>query len=856
MRRLLTFFAFFSAINLVLAQDVLFKGRVVDEQQQPVENVLVSIGSSPFVSTDMRGYFEVMASKPGTAVNTVNVEKDGYEKVGFQYIEDTELKIVMRRLPILLGRLLNNDGEPVNSVEVRVETASFKGSDWSDDNGLFRLSLEGKKPNFTNANFFVDGELIPSNNIVFDGDYSVNIIVRSGKQQPKEEEDNDGLFFKVTVYLADGTTAKNIHVKLEGIEYLTDEQGEFIVNGSREKPSDIEAEGYDITSSSYDNTRNHLIIRVEERNEPVEAVKGPVVVDSLVLEYREDFNLILRQLEIRKQSLNENSLRIKTEMERVAEQLNIQGQELNDNQRENLSQDLLILESELIKNELKYETAQEETKKILDQMKYTLRAKETQIEEIESAFEKELAVFIVVALVLAALALTSYMVASRIRKQKEELEQAYQNIQTISDIGKEITATLDFETLVQTVHASVDSLIDATIFGVGITNPTVNKIEFKSYIERGETQSYFYESLDDDQKFSVWCLKNRKSVVINDLETEYKKYITTDHFEYNSGMPRSLIYLPLIIENEAIGVITVQSFRKNAYKVIDTTILQTLASYVSIALDNSNAYEVIKDKNKNITNSIRYAQTIQEAILPSPSVMDKYLTEHFIIYRPKDIVSGDFYWFSHVPAEVTGKKDKLFVAAVDCTGHGVPGAFMSMIGSTLLDEIIEQKKIYDTAGILEMLNESVKEALKQESKVNDDGMDICLCSLEREENGYKVLFTGAKRSLHYFSKEENQLITIKGDTKSIGGIQRKKREFTQTTLHLKSGDVMYLSSDGLADQSNPEKEKFGSKRLVELLEEVALLHLPEQERAIEKALDSHQGEAEQRDDILLMGIQI
>ncbi len=795
-----------------------------------------------------------MASKPGTAVNTVNAEREGYEKVGFQYLEDTKLEIVMRRLPVLLGKLYDEDGNPVSGREVKVEASSFKGSDWSDEDGLFRIPLKGQAPDFSKANFFVSEELVPSASILFEDPFNVNIVVQKTTQP--EASDNQELSFKVTVYLADGTIAKNLEVELEGISYISDNQGEFIVNGSKEKPSSIRASGYDITSSSYDNNRHHLIIRLEKQTNPQPDLKEQQRVDSLVLEYREDFNIVLRQLEIRKQTLSENSLRIKTEMERVAERLNIQGEKMTDNQKQELSQDLLILEEELIENELAYETAQEETKKILDQMKYTLKAKDGRIEEIETEFRQDLAIFVVIALALGALAITSYLVASRIRRQKEELEKAYQNIQTISDIGKEITATLDFETLVQTVHASVDSLIDATVFGVGITNSTVNKIEFKSYIEKGETQSYFYESLDDDHKFSVWCLKNQQSVVINDLETEYMKYIPKDKFEFSSEMPRSIIYLPLIIENEAIGVITVQSFKRNAYKVIDTTILQTLASYVSIALDNSNAYEVIKDKNKNITNSIRYAQTIQEAILPSPSVMDRYLTEHFIIYRPKDIVSGDFYWFSHVPAEVTGGSEKLFIAAVDCTGHGVPGAFMSMIGSTLLDEIIEQKKIYDTANILEMLNEAVKEALKQESKVNDDGMDVGLCLLEREGQGVKVTFTGAKRPLYYFDKDENKVFVVKGDTKSIGGIQRKKRDFTKQTLHLKSGDILYLSSDGMVDQSNLEKEKFGTKRLIELLEETALMHLPEQERAIEQALDTHQGEAEQRDDILLMGIQV
>jgi serine phosphatase RsbU (regulator of sigma subunit) len=836
------------------AQKTLFKGRVLDELRRPVPGVQVSVGNSEFATSDAKGNFEVMASKPGTATNTVNVEKVGYEKVGFQYLSDVEIEIVMRRLPMLFGKVLDSKGQPIKGTEVRVEAEGLQESEWTDENGLFRISLKEDKPIAKNANFFVNGELMPPATLVFADGYTVTIMMpkpQAGTGTPEEE-----MFFKATVYYQDGTAGKNLAVLLEGIEYLSDNQGEFIVNGSRGKPADIKVKGFEVESSSYDDTRHHLIIRVVPRETPLEEEEAPKVkMDSVMLEYKEDFNIVLRELEIRKQTLSENSLRIKTEMERIAERLNIDGVALTEEQRLELSADLLHLEQELIENELAYETAQEETKRIIDQMKYTLKAKDTQIEEIETELKQELAIFMVVVLVLGALAITSYLVASRIRKQKEELEKAYKNIQTISDIGKEITATLDFETLVQTVHASVDSLIDATIFGVGITNHAMNKIEFKSYIEQGETRSYFYESLDDDHKFSVWCLKHQQAVIVNDLQHEYTRYLKADKFAYEEDMPNSLVYLPLIIENKAIGVITVQSFRKNAYKAIDTTILQTLASYVSIALDNSNAYELIKDANKNITNSIRYAQTIQEAILPSPAVLDRYLSDHFIIYRPKDIVSGDFYWFSHVPSDMAGGRELLFLAAVDCTGHGVPGAFMSMIGNTLLDEIIEQKHIYDTDQVLEHLNDAVKEALKQESKVNDDGMDICLCRLERKGDRYELMFTGAKRPLYCYRRADGMVHTIKGDPKSIGGIQRKRRSFTKQVMTLEPGDSIYLTSDGMVDQCNTTKEKFGTQHFVSLLEEIALLHMPEQERAIEKALNVHQGDTDQRDDILIMGVQ-
>jgi len=175
--------------------------------------------------------------------------------------------------------------------------------------------------------------------------------------------------------------------------------------------------------------------------------------------------------------------------------------------------------------------------------------------------------------------------------------------------------------------------------------------------------------------------------------------------------------------------------------------------------------EHIEMQNQNIKASIRYALTIQKAFLPREDDL-KHLGEHFILYKPKDIVSGDFYWMSIV-------EKTIFIAAVDCTGHGVPGAFMSMVGNRLLNEIVNEKHIFIPSEILTELNAGIYKVLRQDQSDNNDGMDLCLCKMEKFENETKITFCGARRPIFYYSKNCSELQTLKSDRKSIGGSQAR-----------------------------------------------------------------------------------
>jgi ligand-binding sensor domain-containing protein/serine phosphatase RsbU (regulator of sigma subunit) len=269
--------------------------------------------------------------------------------------------------------------------------------------------------------------------------------------------------------------------------------------------------------------------------------------------------------------------------------------------------------------------------------------------------------------------------------------------------------------------------------------------------------------------------------------------------------------------------------------------------------------------NEKVMSSIHYAYTIQQATLPSARKISSSLPEHFVLYRPKDVVSGDFYWYAHltldsldVSRQVLERidSDLTFIAAIDCTGHGVPGAFMSIIGNTLLNEIVNQKHIFDPALILEELNKGVRNALEKSEEVNTAGMDVCLLRIQCEEGGErKVQFAGAKRPVFFVRKGSSQVELLEGDRRSIGTKSKAEKPFTTHELIIEEETNFYLSSDGFVDQNNPQREKLGTPKLKELITQAVMLTMDEQKHLFERALNQHQQDAQQRDDIMLIGIK-
>lgn len=260
-----------------------------------------------------------------------------------------------------------------------------------------------------------------------------------------------------------------------------------------------------------------------------------------------------------------------------------------------------------------------------------------------------------------------------------------------------------------------------------------------------------------------------------------------------------------------------------------------------------NSFKKYRQDTARLHASIIYAQRIQEAILPSSHKLSQMFQEHFVFYQPKDVVSGDFYWCTELGSYQ-------FVAAVDCTGHGVPGAFMSMIANTLLNQIIIEKNIIEPKAILNQLNISTREALKQDTSNNKDGLNLVLCRILRKKYSNDVVFSGAKTNLYYY---DNDVKILKGDRQSIGGYKTDKLDtFTQEKIQLKQNHILYLMSDGWLDTSNEKRKSYGKKRWEQKLSEVAHLPIQEQGNLLVQDLKNFQGDAEQRDDITLLTIKL
>ena len=261
--------------------------------------------------------------------------------------------------------------------------------------------------------------------------------------------------------------------------------------------------------------------------------------------------------------------------------------------------------------------------------------------------------------------------------------------------------------------------------------------------------------------------------------------------------------------------------------------------------------EEIERKNRSITDSIEYARRIQDAMLP---IMSANEDQTFILLKPLDIVSGDFYWFTNVP-NPQGNTSLRVITAVDCTGHGVPGAFMSMIGNDLLDNIVIERGITSPHEVLNHLHQGVLKALKQKYTNNHDGMDISLVVID--DTNHKLYFAGANNPLVYI--QDNQLHIIKGDKFGIGGgIHFMDIEFQQHCVSFANSPItFYIFSDGFQDQfGGPKNKKFMRNRLYQLLFEIHHLPLTEQKTRLNNTLKNWMGEEPQVDDILVMGVKI
>ncbi len=256
----------------------------------------------------------------------------------------------------------------------------------------------------------------------------------------------------------------------------------------------------------------------------------------------------------------------------------------------------------------------------------------------------------------------------------------------------------------------------------------------------------------------------------------------------------------------------------------------------------------LEDSLQRISQSINYAQRIQDAIITNTQELQEAFPDSAVLFRPRDVVSGDFPWYLK-------KGDYHFIAAVDCTGHGVPGAFMSLIGYFLLNRIVKEKDLLDTNEILCELHREVVRVLNQESDSEvHDGMDLALCRIDPKKE--EVMFSGAGNPVYHMRDED--LMEYKADFWSIGGTQyRKRKPYTAQTFHYKSGDVISMFSDGITDQfCDKGEDKFGLRRLKSSLTSKGDKQTSEMMDSVSADIDDWMGEHRQMDDMLLMSVRL
>jgi len=295
----------------------------------------------------------------------------------------------------------------------------------------------------------------------------------------------------------------------------------------------------------------------------------------------------------------------------------------------------------------------------------------------------------------------------------------------------------------------------------------------------------------------------------------------------------------------------IRTFILIGFFIVSAFTVQVMRGYQQKKRDNMLLAEQkneIEKQKEEITDSIRYAKRIQTAILPSKEIAERILPEHFILFRPRDIVSGDYYWMNKVGS-------KVILVAADCTGHGVPGAFMSMLGVSFLNEIVNKNNLNEPHLILNELRAEVKKTLGQTGKEGEakDGMDIALCVVDFD--AMKLQYAGAYNPLYLF--RQGELVEIKADKMPIGIYVKEKESFTNNEIQLQKGDTFYIFSDGYADQfGGPTGGKFKTKPFKELLGNIQSHSMVEQREILNTTIDEWRGEIDQVDDIIVMGVRV
>jgi ligand-binding sensor domain-containing protein/serine phosphatase RsbU (regulator of sigma subunit) len=383
--------------------------------------------------------------------------------------------------------------------------------------------------------------------------------------------------------------------------------------------------------------------------------------------------------------------------------------------------------------------------------------------------------------------------------------------------------------------------------GMEFTNASKNKYKYmmvgfdEDWVEAGTRRYVTYTNLDPGT-YTFRVMASNNDGVWNGKVAEVKVIINPPFWR------TTWFYILCIVFVIAAAWIYIRLRERNLRK--EKEVLESRVEERTAELKDEK--EKVQAAHKDIRDSINYARRIQDSILPSHTELKTLLPDSFVLYIPRDIVSGDFYWVAK-PDE--SRPNEILVAAADCTGHGVPGAFMSMIGNTLLNEAVRQKNEQEPASILNRLHKDIRTALHQDAGSDTrDGMDVAIVRLDFENR--KVHYAGANRPLVMVSNGE--LKEIRADKMPIGGLQgEEERNFTGHTFSVEKGSMIYIFTDGFADQfGGPRGKKFMVRKFYDMLSGMAQQPCIEQHTILMHAIQEWKGGHEQVDDVLVIGIRI
>jgi len=500
----------------------------------------------------------------------------------------------------------------------------------------------------------------------------------------------------------------------------------------------------------------------------------------------------------------------------------------------------------------------------LDKMRVEISTQQQKIKKQRAVLEKQLikistqkqimwiiSVFLGIVLILIIFIVRSYKQKQRINK-----ELAQKN-EEISQQKEELQQTVEKLALANEELEKLSIVAEKTDNAILITNEVGDFV----WANHSFTKLYGY-TLDEFIKlkgvnlFDMSSNKNLRQLVNEAISDKTSViYQTETSNKEGSKLWIQTTLTPILTSSQEIKSLIILDTDITEIKKAEREISAQTEEFKQINWMLSEQKKELEIKNENINASIRVAKLIQQTIFPPYEKLNQYFSVD-VLFLPKEIVSGDFYWSAKVSFE---DKKYLFYAAVDCTGHGVPGAFMSLIGSRILNEIIYMDKIYSPAEILSKLNEDVIRELHQDSSVNRDGMDLALARVEWKADAeeYPVVFSGAKRDMYFIPPDTDEVFIVKGVRKKIAGPEvRTELNYENNHITLSPKTVFYLSSDGFIDQSNKERKRYGTNKFINFISTIKDKSTEEQVNELKKSLAEYSVGSGQRDDITVMVIKI